>query len=201
MKYKDNILEYFKTSPFFTKDEFVIIFEKFNIKKSTIDAYINQLIKHRKIIPLKKGLYTHAKFYEKNISDISYKFLLANISRKPSYISSWSALQYYGLTTESIMSTTCVTTKKTITFSNKLGGFSYNSIKDTLFNGFVIEKGKFEFAIASPSKALFDLLYFKTNQFKSYYPKLIEELRIDIDEMDKTERKKFEEMVKKITKK
>ena len=56
------------------------------------------------------------------------------------------------------------------------------------------------FFIASPAKALFDLLYFKTRQFRGIKPEdikpLIEELRVDIDEMDKSEQDKFYEMIK-----
>ena len=43
-----------------------------------------------------------ADFFDKNRSDISYSFYLANIIRTPSYVSSWAALQYYNLTTEAI---------------------------------------------------------------------------------------------------
>ena len=70
-----------------------------------------------------------------------------------------------------------------------------------LFSDFSLVKGKFGFFIASPSKALFDLLYFRTNQFRSVHLEkikdIVEELRIDIDEMDKSEQEKFYSMVKK----
>jgi len=60
---------------------------------------------------------------------------------------------------------------------------------------------RFDFFIASPAKALFDLLYFKTQQFRGVRSKdiktLVEELRIDIDEMDKKERTKFYTITKK----
>ena len=60
---------------------------------------------------------------------------------------------------------------------------------------------QFDFFIASPSKALFDLLYFKTRQFRSIRFKdielLVEDLRIDIEEMGKEEKSKFYLMIKK----
>jgi len=63
-------------------------------------------------------------------------------------------------------------------------------------------KGKFDFFIASPSKALFDIIYFRTNQFRSIKTIddinfLIDDLRIEIDEMDSKERDKFYNMIKK----
>ena len=128
-------------------------------------------------------------------------FYLANIIRTPSYVSSWAALQYYNLTTEVIHSITSVTPKVTKEYQTKAGNFSYQSIKKELFSDFSLTKGKFDFFIASPSKSLFDLLYFRTNQFRSASPNnikaLIEELRIDIDEMDKSEQEKFYSMIKK----
>jgi len=61
--------------------------------------------------------------------------------------------------------------------------------------------GKFDFFIASPAKALFDLLYFKTHQFRGVrfeeIKKLVEEMRIDIEEMAKKDRTAFYTMIKK----
>ena len=140
-------------------------------------------------------------FFEKNKNDVSYSFYLANIIRTPSYVSSWTALQYYNLTTEAIYSVTSVTPKVTRDYQTKVGNFSYQSIKKELFSDFSLIKGKFDFFIALPSKALFDLLYFRTNQFRSKSAKnikvLIEDLRIEIDEMDKNEQEKFYTMIKK----
>jgi predicted transcriptional regulator of viral defense system len=152
-------------------------------------------LKHKDIISLKNGLYVSADFYDKNKNDISYSFYLANILRKPSYISSWTALQYYNLATEAI--------KVTRSYKTKVGNFAYQSVNEKLFSDFVSVKGKFDFFIASPSKALFDLLYLKTQQFKSLESKninsLIEELRIDISDMDEKEQKKFYDMINKYT--
>jgi len=167
---------------------------------ATVDTYISRSLKSKEIISLKKGLYVSADFYGKNKNDISYLFYLANILRKPSYISSWTALQYYNLTTEIIHIITSVTPKITRNYETKIGTFSYQSIKEDLFSDFSLVKNKFDFFIASPSKALFDLLYFKTRQFKGVGFKdinsLVKELRIDIDEMENTEREKFYLMVK-----
>ena len=157
-------------------------------------------MRHKEILQLKRGLYVSADFFAKNKNDISYSFYLANILRTPSYVSSWTALQYYNLTTEAIRSVTSVTQKVTRDYETRAGTFSYQSIKKDLFSDYSLEKGKFDFYIASPSKALFDLLYFRTNQFRGVefgdIKKMVEELRIDINEMDKSERNKFYEKVK-----
>lgn len=211
MKYREILLEQLKNMPFFQKKEIYIMAKQYFIKDATIDAYINRSLKLKDIIQLKKGLYITNDFYEKN-SDISYKFYLANILRSPSYISSWTALQYYDLTTEAIGGVISVSRKITRNFQNKVGSFAYHYIKEELFSGFDLKKEKslptareFDFFIAVPSKALFDLIYFKTNQFRGVHfkeiNKIIEELRIDIDEMSEEERKKFYKITKDFLKK
>ncbi len=201
MKSKKNLLEQLKNLPYLGKDTVHQLGGQLGLKDTTVDTYISRFLKYKEIFKLKRGMYVPADFYSKNKGDISYSFYLANIIRKPSYVSSWAALQYYNLTTESIHGVTSVTQKPTRTYDTKLGSFSYQSIQKELFADFSSAKGKFDFFIASPAKALFDLLYFKTRQFRGVEVEnikpLVEELRIDIDEMDKNEQDKFYEMIKK----
>jgi len=201
MKSAKNLLEQLKPLPYFSKDVIRQIGSQPGLTDSTVDTYISRFLKHKEILPLKNGLYISADFLNKNKGDISYPFYLANIIRTPSYVSSWAALQYYNLTTEAIYAVTSVTPKVTRTYKTKAGNFAYQSITKDLFSDFVLVSGKFDFFVASPAKALFDLLYFKTHQFRGirleHITSLIDELRIDIDEMDKEEQVKFYEMVKK----
>lgn len=201
MKSKKNLLEQLKYLSYFSKDTVYQLGKQLGLKDSTVKTYISRFLRYKEIIKLKNGLYMTTDFFEKNKNDVSYSFYLANIIRTPSYVSSWTALQYYNLTTEAIYSVTSVTPKVTRDYQTKVGNFSYQSIKKELFSDFSLIKGKFDFFIALPSKALFDLLYFRTNQFRSKSAKnikvLIEELRIEIDEMDKNEQEKFYTMIKK----
>lgn len=201
MKSKKNLLEQLKYLSYFSKNTVYQLGKQLGLKDSTVNTYISRFLSYKEIIQLKNGLYVTTDFFEKNKNDVSYSFYLANIIRTPSYVSSWTALQYYNLTTEAIYSVTSVTLKVTRDYQTKVGNFSYQSIKKELFSDFSLTKGKFDFFIALPSKALFDLLYFRTNQFRSKSAKnikvLIEELRIEIDEMDKNEQEKFYAMIKK----
>ena len=201
MKSKKNLLEQLKSLPHFNKNTVYQLGKQLGLKDSTVDTYISRFLKYKEILPLRGGLYVSADFFEKNKNDTSYLFYLANIIRTPSYISSWAALQYYNLATEAIHSITSVTPKVTRDYQTKMGNFAYQSIRKELFSDFSLEKGKFDFYIASPSKALFDLLYFRTYQLRGVnlekIKMLIEELRIDIDEMDKLEQEKFYSMIKK----
>lgn len=201
MKSKKNLLEQLKYLSYFSKNTVYQLGKQLGLKDSTVKTYISRFLRYKEIIQLKNGLYVTTDFFEKNKNDVSYSFYLANIIRTPSYVSLWTALQYYNLTTEAIYSVTSVTPKVTRDYQTKVGNFSYQSIKKELFSDFSLIKGKFDFFIALPSKALFDLLYFRTNQFRSKSAKnikvLIEELRIEIDEMDNNEQEKFSTMIKK----
>ena len=193
-------MEQLKSLSYFDKSAVYQFGKQMGLEDATVDTYISRFLKFKEIFRLKRGLYISADFFSKNKDDISYSFYLANIIRKPSYISSWSALQYYNLTTEAIRLITSVTPKVTRDYQTKAGSFAYQSIKKELFSDFSLEKGKYDFFIASPSKALFDLLYFKTRQFRGIsmikIKALVEELRIDINEMDKEEQAKFYAMIK-----
>lgn len=208
MKSTENLIEQLKALPYFDKTTVRQLGKQLEIADTTIDTYISRFLRRKEIIQLKNGLYASADFLNKNRGDISYSFYLANILRKPSYVSSWTALQYYNLATESIYTIISITPKVTRTYKTKAGTFVYQSMKKGLFSGFSLLKGtssattgKFDFFIATPSKALFDLLYFKTSQFKGIHIEditaIIEKLRIDIDEMSKKERDAFYSMVKK----
>jgi len=200
MKSKKNLLEQLNILPHFTKSMIYQLGSQLGLKNSTVNTYISRFLKHKDILPLRRGLYISADFFAKNKSDISYSFYLANIIRTPSYVSSWTALQYHNLTTETIRSTTSVTSKVTRDYETKAGTFSYQSIKKELLSDYALVKGKFDFFVASPSKALFDLLYFRTHQFRSIkfddVEKIVEELRIDISEMSEEERKSFYQKIK-----
>ena len=208
MKSSKNLIEQLKSLPYFSKKTVHELGKQFGLKNVSVDTYISRFLKRKEIIQLKKGLYVAADFFNKNRGDISYSFYLANILRMPSYVSSWTALQYYNLTTESIYTITSITPKVTRTYKTKAGTFAYQSVKKELFSDFSLVKGtldspavKFDFFIASPAKALFDLLYFKTHQFRGArfkdIKKLTEEMRIDIKEISKKDQAAFYAMIKK----
>jgi predicted transcriptional regulator of viral defense system len=201
MKYKENLLEQLKPLSCFDAMTIHQIGGRSQMKDKTVDIYISRYLKSKEIVKLKKGMYVTTDFYDKHKGEESYKFYLANVLRKPSYISSWTALQYYNLTTELIKTVTSVSPKTTRTYDTKIGSFVYHSIKKDLFDGFYLQKGTFDFFIATPSKALFDLLYLKTKQLRGVrfdmIDELVDELRIDLKGMEEKERKAFYKTIKK----
>ena len=70
--------------PYFSKKDIYQLSEQYKIPRSTTDTHVARSLKRKDILSLKNGLYVTTDFYNKNISDISYKFYLANILRSVS---------------------------------------------------------------------------------------------------------------------
>lgn len=131
------------------------------------------------IVQLKNGLYAFKEWIVLPGADQ----IVANLMYRPSYISLYSALAYYGMIPEFVARTTSVTTLKTASFSNEMGSFDYRHIKPDLFWGYHMMESinQRKVLIALPEKALLDLLYL-TPSLKSEEDML--QLRLDEDYMN-----------------
>jgi predicted transcriptional regulator of viral defense system len=145
---------------------------------------ISKLEKSGKFIRLKKGLFVLSPEYSKK--KIS-KELVANHLLGPSYISLESALAYYGIIPERAYTTRSVTIKRKKAFSTPLGTFEYLSVPNAYFPiGIKNEliNGSFAFLIATPEKAICDLIittpYLRIQSKKAMLEYLTEDLRIDL---------------------
>lgn len=140
-------------------------FNKNNLTNWTKKGYITKL---------KNGLYTFPEYKQESF----YYMYFANRMYKPSYISTHSALAFYGLIPEAVVQITSVSSLKTAQFENTFGTYTYQNILASLMFGFEAkpyEKGLY-MLIAQPEKALLDLLY-----LNPYYMTWqdFEDLRID----------------------
>ena len=117
---------------------------------------ISRWVRKGLVIKLRNGYYTFPEF--KNKSGFSY--FLANRIYRPSYISLYTALAFYGLIPEAVAQITSVSSLKTAEFSNEFGDFSYKSVNSDLFFGYELKplEGR-SILFASPEKALIDLIY------------------------------------------
>lgn len=112
------------------------------------------------------------RFSGKAISSDAESFFVANKIYKPSYVSLYSALSWYGFIPEGVFTVTSITTSKTNRFDTPVGHFSYQSVKPELFFGYRLEPfGKYVFKMAEPEKAFLDLLYLnpKMNNEDHFY--------------------------------
>jgi hypothetical protein len=138
------------------------------------------------LIRLKKGVFVVApEVSNKTLS----RELIANHLYGPSYLSLESALAYYGLIPERVHLVRSVTIKRARNFTTPLGEFEYLTmlapyysigIKQLVFGE------EYSFLIASPEKALADLIIatsgLRIQSAKAMREYLNEDLRLDFDE-------------------
>jgi predicted transcriptional regulator of viral defense system len=91
--------------------------------------------------------------------------LIANHIYGPSYVSMESALRYYGMIPESVYTIQSITTKHSRAFKNSLGKFEYTRCSKEYFSIGIRQevKDNTSFLIASPEKALCDLIIHTPN--------------------------------------
>lgn len=155
-------------------------------------------LKTGKLILLKRGFYILKERWQKELNKEAYLEYLANRIYQPSYLSSEYIMAKYSLLTEAVWGISSMTTKTTKTYKNKLGKFSYYSLSPALFEGY--EAKKFYSAtvfIAKKEKAVFDYLYLRFLKTTPINQKTIEELRINWENVSKTEFEKIKKYAKK----
>lgn len=153
---------------------------------------VTWLEKQGYIIRLKRGLYVvNPELSRKTLSSE----LIANHLYTPSYVSMSTALRYYGLIPEAVYVNQSMTVKHSRCFQTPVGSYDYKYISREAFSIGVrsIHKGDYAFLIASPEKALCDLIA-NSSKVNLRYIKDVEiyleqDIRMDMDEfykMDET---------------
>lgn len=137
--------------------------------KKDAQALRNQLNRwrHRKLLmKLKKGVYI---LNEADRIINPGRVFIANQLYWPSYVSLEYAFGVYGLIPERVADITSVTTKKTVSFTNELGTFTYQHIQPVAYRG--IQESKDDTGlnsfIAEPEKAVVDWLYFNLKKISA----------------------------------
>ena len=135
---------------------------------------LSRWIKSGKLIQLRRRLYVLSEQYRKTNP---HPFLIANRIKRASYVSLQSALEYYGLIPEYVPTVTSITTGRPEEVVTPLGSFIFRHIKTDLFANYqIIDLGEAQSAfIATPEKALLDLLYLTPGSDK---PEYLRELRL-----------------------
>ncbi|MFH1282178.1 MAG: hypothetical protein ABII27_00760 [bacterium] len=163
MKYQD-FRNKFQNAP--------IIFSKNIIlgqsKKQIIRNQLARWNKNGLLVELRRGAYLLNDNDRKVHVSNPY---LANQLYSPSYISLEYALNFYGLIPERVNDVTSITTRKTLSFSNNTGNFSYRHVNPSVYRGFtsVNDKQGLSFLIADPEKALMDFCYLNLGLFSGNY--------------------------------
>ena len=160
---------------------------------------VTWLEKQGVIIRLKRGLYViNPEYSGKALSSE----LIANHLYTPSYISMSTALRYYGLIPEAVYVHQSMTVKHSRSFQTPVGSYDYKYISREAFSIGVrsMHKGDYAFLIASPEKALCDLIA-NSSKVNLRYMKDVEiyleqDIRMDMDEFYKMDETIFKDYIK-----
>lgn len=174
------------------------------VKKEALYKNLKRWLKKGTLMKLKKGIYTTGYYLQNLDSKIkeTYYEYIANSLMPESYLSLEYILQKYGILTESVFAYTSVTLKKTNTYENGLGKYTYSNIAAKLFTGFDLEElNGFTVAKATKAKALFDFLYLRLIRVKNISPDLLRSYRLNLDDLADADIKEFSEYCKRTTQK
>lgn len=160
---------------------------------------ISHWLKSGDLIRVKKGLYV----FGKDIAQVPYSLeIMANLIYGPSAISLNYALSYYGLIPERVSLITSITNKRHKEFSTPIGQFNYYYLNPKKYAvGIVLEtlsSGR-KFLIASPEKAICDIIYLTDhkilfNNLQEIESYLVEDLRIEKTSLQHLNRRKIAEI-------
>lgn len=152
-----------------------------DVDPKLIRIQLSRWIKAGKIYQLRRGLYSIAPPYQRQQP---HPFLVANHLQKASYVSLQSALSFYGLIPEVVNITTSVSTGRPERLDTPLGTFEFRHIKTELLFGYrMTELGEQSALIATPEKALLDLIYLQPGGGSLAY---LKELRLqNTEKLDK----------------
>ena len=175
------------------------IIESLYPKLKSSDKKVVWLEKNGYIIRLKRGLYVvNPEHSGKTLSSE----LIANHLYEPSYISMSTALRYYGLIPEAVYVHQSMTVKHSRSFQTLIGSYDYKYISREAFPIGVrsIQKGDYAFLMASPEKALCDLIA-NSSKVNLRYMKDVEtyleqDIRMDMDEFYKMDAAVFKDYIK-----
>jgi hypothetical protein len=188
------ILSAFERLPYFTIEGFRQIAGDDVVDDAHARTALYRWVKAGHLIPLKKGVYMHHRFFEQHRREAAFASAVSAILLPQSYLSLDYVLQQNDILTEITYPVTAITLKNTRTITNALGTFVYRHIQPDLYFGFqIMEAYGVPYAQASAAKALFDYLYLRPlpADLKPKRYNLAEDLRLNLDEFTRDERNEF----------
>jgi hypothetical protein len=143
-----------------------------------------------KLIRLKRSMYVVSPDVSGKLLSIE---LIANHIYGPSYISMESALRYYGLIPERVSMVRSMTIKRSRIFENSISRFDYINCNEEYYPIGINQKidDNYSFLIASPEKALCDLIAYTPKVRPRFINAMLlyleEDIRLDMESFYKLE--------------
>lgn len=157
--------------------------------------FVFRLVKKGDLIRLKNGFFLIADKIKNK--PVPYE-QIANLLYGPSYLSLEWALSYYGLIPEGVYVVTSISATKSKTYDTPIGTFDYVYLSRYRYTPGVLQRKNEtgNFLIASPEKALADLVHFKSKHLspKDLLIDLIEGRRIEEEDLKNLDREKLKDI-------
>jgi len=152
--------------------------------RASFTHFISGLVKSQKLIHLKRGLYVVSP----DVSNLPFNHsMIANSLYGPSYISFYSALNYYGLIDDVSQGYYSATLKQDKHYDTPVGRYEYIAIPHSYYPIGIkqVTENGCSYLIATPEKALCDTILHSTavnlRSKKDAITYLEEDLRFDTD--------------------
>ena len=161
-----------------------------DVDPGNIHRQLSRWVKAGRLQQLRRGLYAVAPPFQKTRP---HPFLVANRLVPGSYVSLQSVLGHYSLIPESVPVTTSVTASRPGRWDTPLGTYDFRHLQPDLLTGFrrTALAGGMEALLASPEKALLDLVYLEPDADS---PEYLAELRLqNMDQLDFAELRRLAE--------
>ncbi|MCE5318164.1 MAG: hypothetical protein LLG04_12495 [Parachlamydia sp.] len=157
--------------------------------------FVSRLCLKGDLIRLKNGFFVIAEKIEK--SPVPYE-QIANLLYGPSYLSFEWALSYYGMIPEGVYVVTSASATRSKTYKTPLGTFEYTYLSHSRYAVGIDQKQNAagNFLIATPEKALADLVQMKSKNLtsKELLLDLLEGRRMETDQLKNLDKKLLSEI-------
>ncbi len=151
---------------------------------SNPDDFLSRLVKKGELIRLKNGFFLISENVNEKL--VPYE-QIANLLYGPSYISFEWALSFYRMIPEGVYVMTSASVAKSRVFNTAVGTFDYVYLSHSRYAIGIDQKENAagRYLIATPEKALADLIHLKSHQLqgKELLDDLIEARRMDEDQL------------------
>lgn len=157
---------------------------------------ILRMVKNNELIRLKNGLYLITdKIKQDNTTIIPFE-QVANFLYGPSYVSMQWALSFYGMIPERVHTVTSMTLGRNKEYHTPVGDFSYQTLPSKSYSIGITQKkcSDFlgEFLIASPEKALADMVFKTCKNLQK------DQLKVELIESKRMDRESFRNLNKQL---
>lgn len=162
------------------------------------DDFISRMVQKGELIRLKNGFFLIAEKIQE--SPVPYE-QIANLLYGPSYISFEWALSFYKMIPEGVYVVTSASTTKSKSFSTPVGTFDYTYLSHLRYAIGIDqnENAGGRFLIATPEKALADLVHLKSRHLEKHdlLVDLIEARRMDEEQLKNLDKQLLHEIAEK----